>query len=60
MERKNENVDTLVFAVGYHVDQSLEEMIKECGNTYYMIGDCVKPGNIKDAISTAYEVTRKL
>ena len=60
VERKIENVDTLVFAVGYHVDQSLEEMIKECGNTYYMIGDCVKPGNIKDAISTAYEVTRKL
>ena len=57
VERKIENVDTLVFAVGYHVDQSLEEMIKECGNTYYMIGDCVKPGNIKDAISTAYEVT---
>ena len=60
VERKIDNVDTLVFAVGYHVDQSLEEMIKECGNTYYMIGDCVKPGNIKDAISTAYEVTRKL
>lgn len=60
MERKIENVDTLVFAVGYHVDQFLEEMIKECGNTYYMIGDSIKHGNIKDTISTAYEVTRKL
>lgn len=60
MERKIENIDTLVFAVGYYFDQSLEEMIKECGNTYYMIGDCIKPGNIKDTISTAYEVTRKL
>ena len=60
VEHKIENVDTLVFAVGYHVDKSMEEMIKECGNPYYMIGDCVKPGNIKDAISQGYEATRKL
>jgi tRNA-dihydrouridine synthase len=38
----------------------LEEMIKECGNPYYMVGDCNKVSNIKDAIFTAYEVTRKL
>ncbi len=60
VERKIENVDTLVFAVGYHVDLTMEEMLKGCGNPYYMIGDCIKPGNIKDSISSAYEVARKL
>lgn len=55
-----DNVDTLVFAVGYYIDPSIEAMIKECGNTYHLIGDCNKVGNIKDAICLAYEVCRKL
>ena len=59
-ECKIENVDTLIFAVGYHVDPAMEEMLKEVGVSYHMIGDCNKVGNIKDAISQGYEVTRKL
>ena len=35
-------------------------MLKESGNTYHLIGDCNKVGNIKDAISQAYEVARKI
>ena len=55
-----ENVNTLVFAIGYHVDPAIEEMLKSTGNTYHLIGDCNKVGNIKDAISAAYETARKI
>ena len=55
-----ENVNTLVFAVGYHVDKQIEEMLKETNQVYHLIGDCNKVGNIKDAISLAYEVSRKI
>lgn len=55
-----DNVDTLVFAVGYYIDSSIENALKECGNNYYLIGDCNKVGNIKDAISLAYETCKNL
>ena len=55
-----ENVNTLVFAIGYHVDGEIEKMLKETNQKYHLIGDCNKVGNIKDAISTAYEVARKI
>ena len=55
-----ENVNTLVFAIGYHLDTEMEEMLKQTARPYYLIGDCNKVGNIKDAICTAYEVARKI
>lgn len=59
-ERVIENVNTLVFAIGYHTDEGMEEMLKQTNRPYYLIGDCNKIGNIKDAICTAYEVARKI
>ncbi len=53
-----ENVDTLIFAAGYHVDNSIEDMLKEAGMAYHLIGDGHKVGNIKDAISEGYEAAR--
>ena len=35
-------------------------MLKQTARPYYLIGDCNKVGNIKDAICTAYEVARKI
>ena len=55
-----DNVNTLVFAVGYHIDKSIEEMLKETNQKYYLIGDCNKVGNIKDAICQAYEVCKNI
>ena len=40
--------------------ESFEEMLKEANATYHIIGDAQKPGNIKDAISTAFELTKNL
>lgn len=60
VEHTIEDADTLVFANGYHIDPSIEEMLKEANVTYHLIGDGHKVGNIKDAISEGYEVAKSL
>lgn len=54
------DADTLVFANGYHIESAMEDMLKEVGVTYHLIGDGHKVGNIKDAISEAYQVAKEL
>ena len=54
------DADTLVFANGYHVDSSFEELLKEAGAHYHLIGDGEKVGNLKDAITRAYEVVKNI
>jgi len=54
------DADTLVFANGYHIDSAAEDMLKAAGSVYHLIGDGAKVGNIKDAISGAYEIARNL
>ena len=54
------DADTLVFAVGYKSDPSVEEMLKKANVSYHLIGDAHKVGNIKDAISYGYEIARQL
>ena len=55
-----DDADTLVFATGYKVDPAMEEMLKAAGATYHMVGDAGAVGNLKDAISTGYEIARTL
>lgn len=52
-ERTIKDVDTLVFAVGYTPAKV------EYENAHY-IGDCDKVGNLKDAISEAYQLAKSL
>ena len=40
--------------------QSLEDMLKEAGVNYHLIGDGCKVGNIKDAITQGYMVAKDL
>lgn len=54
------DADTLIFANGYHVEPAMEEMLKEAGVSYHLIGDGLKVGNLKDAISGAYELTKEM
>ena len=54
------DADTLVFANGYHVDSAMEDMLKEAGASYRLIGDGAKVGNIKDAITGAWDLARGL
>lgn len=55
-----DDADTLVFASGYQVDSSVENMLKDANMTYHIIGDAHQVGNIKDAISEGYEITRHI
>lgn len=54
------DADTLVFAVGYRNDPAVEEMLKQCGMKYHIIGDAKKTGNMKDAITEGYQVAKDL
>ena len=54
------DADTLVFANGYHIENDMEDMLKDAGVTYHLIGDGCKVGNIKDAITGSYELAKAL
>ena len=54
------DADTLVFANGYHIENTIEEMCKEAGVSYRLIGDGHKVGNIKDAITEGYGVAKEI
>ena len=60
MEYVIDDADTLVFANGYHIESTVEDMLKEAGVKYHLIGDGNKVGNIKDAISQGWEVAKSL
>lgn len=55
-----DDADTLVFANGYIADDTVENMLKEAGMKYHMIGDARKVGNLKDAVSQGYETAKQL
>ena len=60
VEKVIADADTLVFANGYHIESTMEDMLKEAGVTYHMIGDGAKVGNIKDAINGAWELCKEM
>ena len=55
-----DDADTLVFAVGYKVSPAMEEMLKEAGVSYQMLGDAAAVGTIKEAISGAYQAAKEI
>ena len=59
-EHTIDDADTLVFANGYHIDNGIEEMLKDANVTYHLIGDGHKVGNLKDAITEGYMVAKEL
>ena len=54
------DADTLIFAAGYKKNLAVEEMLEESGLNYHMIGDAHEIGNIKTAITEAYNLTKDL
>ena len=54
------DADTLIFAAGYKKNPAVEELLKESGLNYHMIGDAHEIGNIKTAITEAYNLTKDL
>ena len=55
-----DDADTLVFAAGYRIDDSFEEILKQKNMKYHFIGDAQKLGNIKDAVHQGYVVARDI
>lgn len=54
------DADTVIFAAGYKKNPAVEEMLEESGLNYHMIGDAHEIGNIKTAITEAYNLTKDL
>lgn len=52
--------DTLVLAVGYQSNDTIEPILKAAGVTYHTIGDGKQARNLKDAITEGYQVAREL
>ena len=49
-------VDTVVVAVGAKSDIKLWESIKEIVPEIYLVGDCVEPRRIRDAVSEGHRI----
>lgn len=54
------DADTLVLAMGYRPNNTLQEQMREAGIPFSALGDCKQSGNIKSAISQGYELARNL
>lgn len=54
------DADTLVLAIGYRPSDTLGAQLDAAGISCHMIGDCQKPGNIKDAITQGYQTALTL
>jgi 2,4-dienoyl-CoA reductase-like NADH-dependent reductase (Old Yellow Enzyme family)/thioredoxin reductase len=52
--------DTVILAAGFKSNNPLEEKLKAMVPEVYAIGDCVKPGKIEGAISSAWRVVRQI
>jgi NADH dehydrogenase FAD-containing subunit len=53
---KIDDVDTIVFAVGAKSENALANALKQKGILMTMIGDCVEPGKIMDAVEEGFRV----
>ena len=52
------DADSLLFGVGYRRNDDYINEIKELGNNVYLIGDASKSQSIKEAINSAFELTK--
>lgn len=54
------DADTLVYAVGYKPNKEFEQKLIDAGIKYHLVGDAGNVATLKEAISTGYEVARKI
>lgn len=54
------DIDTVLLAIGYESDNSLEAILKDMNISYTTIGDAKQPGKIKFAILDAYQICKDL
>lgn len=54
------DADTLVYAVGYKPNKEFEQKLIDAGIKYHLVGDAGNVATLKEAISSGYEVARKI
>lgn len=54
------DADTLIFASGYRTTTTFEEILKEVGCKYTIIGDQAKPSSLRESISQGFEATKEI
>ena len=59
-KRHNFEADTVVIAMGYTPNRTLYEGLKDEAPELYMIGDCVKPRKVIDAVHEGAYVARQI
>ena len=59
-ERKTIEVDTIVLAAGAIPEQKLYGELKEKVPETYLVGDCVEPRTIREAIADGYRIGLKI
>ena len=52
--------DTVIYALGQAPLRDEANALRDCAPFFYEIGDCVQPGNIYDANSTAFVIARDI
>ncbi len=58
--KKTLDVDTVILAAGSRSNRALYEPIARLVPETYVIGDCVEPGHIRDAVADGYQIARRL
>lgn len=54
------DADSVLLAVGYKPNEKYINEIKKLGNITYVIGDSIKAGSVKEAITSAFELAKNI
>ena len=59
-EGKDQSIDadTVIISTNHKPNTDLRESLSDIVSEIYEVGDCIKPGQIKDAIYSAHHVVR--
>jgi len=57
---KNFKADTVIYATGQRPLWDEAERLNYCAPDFYMVGDCIAPGNVMNATSMAFSTARNI
>lgn len=57
---KKVEADTVVYCVGLRANTEVYQTLYDCAPEVYRVGDCIKPGTIREAILTGYYTAMEL
>ena len=48
------NADTVVYCVGMRSNSDVYQQLYDCAPEVYRVGDCIRPGTVREALLTGY------